>query len=117
MGGHGICDQATLGKRGNQSVEIVESQEEVDFRHLVPQVLLIPLDETSHTDNRFDLPPLLERGSLQQRVNGLLLGGVDETAGVDEDHIGGLDILNDRRTVTYQIADQTLRVNGGFVAT
>jgi hypothetical protein len=115
MGGYRIRDQTARGECGHESVQIVESKEEIDLRHLVSQILLIALYETPHTDDRLDLPSLLERGGLEQRVDRLLLGSVDEAARVDEDDVGRLDVLDDRRTVTHQVSNESLRIDGGLV--
>ncbi len=78
--------------RGDDLRNLPGSKGGVDFRDLPAQVGVVPLGQASGHDE----PALdsvrgrgLEAGHFQNRVDRLLLGPVDERAGIHHDHVGG----------------------------
>ncbi len=60
----------------------------VDLRDLLAQLGVVALREAAGDDQSLRPAQLLLAGHLQDRVHRLLLGAVDEGAGVDHDHVG-----------------------------
>ena len=116
MRGDGIREQAPLSERGDELVQIGESQEEIDFRHLSCQLLLVALHQAADRHDRFDRRFLLELCRLQHRLDGLPLRRVDEPARVDEDDVGLGEVVGEAGAMPHQLPDQPLGVDGGFVA-
>jgi hypothetical protein len=114
---HRIDDEAPRSQGWYQPVEVAESKEEIDLRNLPGELVPIPLDEASHHGDRLHLAFPFEGGRLQHRLDGFLLGGIDEATSVDEDHVGGLEVSNYPCPVSHKLANQTFRVDRGFVAT
>ncbi len=116
VSGHRVGDQAALGELGHEVMEIGEPEEQVHFGDLGLQFLLIALDQAPHRHDRLDVALLLELGGPQDRVDRFLLGGVDEAAGVDENHIGVGQVGRDHRAVTDQVSHEPLGIDRRFVA-
>ena len=64
----------------------------VDLRHLVHDLLLIALRETAGDEDLPDTALLFERAHRQNMVDGLFLGRIDETAGVDDHQLRPIGI-------------------------
>ena len=67
----------------------------VDLGNLTPQFVAITLGQAARHDEPRAVPVALLRGHLQNRVDRLLFGGVDERAGVDDQHLGALGVGGD----------------------
>ena len=115
MRGDGILEQAPFGERGDELVQVRESQEEIDFRDLGSQLLLVALHQAPDRHDRPDAA-LFQFRRLEHRVDGLALRGVDEAAGVDQNDVGVREDVGEARTVPHQLADEPLGVDGGLVA-
>ena len=91
-------------------LELVEAQERVDLRDLGRQLPAVFLDHASGHDDAVDLPPLLALDLLEDRLDRLLLGTVDEAAGVDDDD-SGLGVGDDLVPGLLQVAQHHLGVD------
>ena len=116
VGRHGVVDQAALGQGGYEVVEVRESEKQVDLGDLLRQLPLVALDQAADGDDRFHAALRLEARGRQDRIDRLLLGGVDESAGVDEDHVGVWEVRGHDRAVPHEVAHQALGVDGRLVA-
>ena len=79
-----------------------------------PHVRYLKISEGCDHTCAFCAIPLM-RG-LHHRLDGLALGGVDEPAGVDEDHVRLLEGRRDAGAVADEVRDQVLRVHRRLVA-
>jgi hypothetical protein len=116
MGGDGIGQQAALGERGHQVMQVGETEEQVHLGHLGLQLLAVALDQAPHRHHRLHRPGGLEPRGLEDGVDRLLLGGVDEAAGVDQDDVGGREVGRDHGAVAHERPHQALGIDGGLVA-
>ena len=114
--GYRIVYQSPLGQRRHQLVQITEAEKQVDLWNLFLQRRSIPLDQTAYRNHGFHVRTPLEAAGLDHCLDRFLFGGVDEATGIHQHHIGIFNLVNDCSTVTNQVTDQTLRVNGGLVA-
>ena len=73
-----------LLRRVDNVVIRARAEHTVDLRHLVHDLLLIALGQTAGDENLPDTALLFERAHGQNVVDGLFLGRIDETAGVDD---------------------------------
>ena len=64
------------------------SEHRIDFRNLRAQLVAIALGQAAGDDQSLAGAGLLVLGHLEDRVDRLLLGFVDERAGVDDEHVG-----------------------------
>ncbi len=73
---------------GDNALDFVGADERVDFRHVLFDVAAIALHEAAGDDQALRLADLLVLGHFENGVDGFLLGGVDEAAGVDDEDVG-----------------------------
>ena len=78
---------------------VVEAQDGVRLGQGLGEVLAVALREAAHRDHGPGVPTLLEVGSGEQGVDGVLLGGLDETAGVAHDRVGVLGVVDEPEAV------------------
>ena len=102
-------------ERGNEIGQIGEAHEEVDFRDFTLQLVLVPLDQTTDYGDGLDLARLLQLGNFQYRLDRFLFGGVYESTGIDQNHIGLRDVALQARPTAHELTDQSLRVHSGLV--
>ena len=69
-------------------VEFVGADERVDFRQICLDIAAVALHQAAGDDQLLRAAGLLVLGHLENGVDGFLLGGVDETAGVDDEDVG-----------------------------
>ena len=67
--------------------DLARAERRVDLRDLLAQLGVVALREAAGHDEAFRPADLLLARHLEDRVDGLLLGPVDERAGVDDDHV------------------------------
>ena len=72
----------------DDAVEFVGADEGVDFRHFVADIAAVALHQAAGDDQLFGAADFLVLGHLQDGVDRFFLGGVDETAGVDDQDVG-----------------------------
>ena len=70
MRSDGILEQAPLSERGDQLVQIGESQEEIDFRNLGGQLRLVSLHQAPDRHDRLYRPYGFVLRRLQHRFDG-----------------------------------------------
>ena len=73
-------------------LEAAHAQHGVDLRQLLQDGVLVALGETAGNDDAAETPGLFQLRHLQDVVDGLALGRVDEAAGVDDHEIGPVRI-------------------------
>ena len=74
-------------------LEFVGAEDGVDFRDLLPQFIAVALDQAACHDQAASPADTLVLGSLEDRIDRLLLGRFDEAAGVDDQCLGLAGIL------------------------
>ena len=67
--------------------DLINPQQAVDLRDIAHQLLRIALGQAAGHAQHSAFPGLLVSGHLEDGVDGLLLGGLDEPAGVDQQHL------------------------------
>jgi hypothetical protein len=75
-------------QRFDDGGDIAGAEDGVDLRNLGLQLVAVALGQAAGDDEGLTGPGLLELGHLQNGVHRLLLGLVDERAGVDDQHLG-----------------------------
>src|SRR6266550_6733855 len=78
-----VSDQAARFELGDQPIHLGRSEKEVDLGESVAELAFVPLHHAADADDRPAASVLLEATRLDKRVDGLLLGRVDEAARVD----------------------------------
>ena len=73
---------------GHDAVEFVGADQGVDFGHFCADVAAIAFHQAAGDDQLLGAADLLVLGHLQDGVDRFLFGGIDETAGVDDQDIG-----------------------------
>ena len=76
-----------LLQRVGQLLILVDAHQQVDFRNLLHQILLVALGKAARDHQRTALADLLVPRHVENRVDGLLLRRRDEPAGVHHQHI------------------------------
>ena len=96
--------------RGDVGV-VVEAEDRVGLGQRLGEVLAVALGQAA--DGHHGLRPavLLEVGGLEQRVDRVLLGGLDEAAGVDQDGVGVLRVGDEHEAVGLEPAGELLGVD------
>ena len=100
-----------LGQEPRQLLILPDSQQDVDLRQLFRQLLPIPLREAARGHQHPTAAPLLVLGHLQDGVDALLLGRVDEAAGVHDQHLRLLGVGGELIAGPPQQAQHPLRVH------
>ena len=111
-----VLDQTASCQFRDQPVQIGEAKVEIDFRDLLLKLALVPLNQAPDCHDRLDRPVHLQFRGVQDGLDGLSLGGVNEPAGVDQDDVGAVRLGSDLRPVAHQLAHQPLGVHRRFVA-
>ncbi len=91
MGPVGLAGQDPLEASGDVGV-VVEPEHRVGLGQALGEVGAVPLGQAPDGHHGPGTAGVLEVGRLEQRVDGVLLGLLDETAGVDDDgvRVGGV---------------------------
>ena len=100
----------------HQARQVLEGEEVVHLGQLGLELVAVARDEAADGDHRAAAAALLEARGLEQRLDGLALGGVDEAAGVDEDDVGGVEGGGDLRPVPDESRDEVLGIHRRLVA-
>ena len=109
-------EQAPLFQLGHETPHLGRAEEQVDFGQRVEQLRLVSLDHAADGDDRLAVAGALPGTGFDNRVDRLLLGRVDEPAGVDEDDVGVIGIGGIRGAAILEIGDVPLGVDGVLVA-
>ena len=107
--------QGLLNRFGKRRVS-VDAQQQVDLRNLLQQGLLVPLGEASRYDQQAASPRLLILRHFQNGVDGLLLGGINKTAGIDHQNIRVLRIRGKTVPPLLQKTERRFRIHAVFIA-
>ena len=90
---------------------VVEAEHRVGLGQRRGELLAVPLGEAADRDHGLGAPGALEVGGLQDGVDRVLLGRLDEAAGVDDGDVGVARVLDERPAVGGQPAGQLLGVD------
>ena len=101
---------------GRQASVLVDAQEQVDLGKLLQEILLIPLGQAAGDHQQAALSGFRELRHFEDRVDGFLLGGIDEPAGIDHEDIRFLRPGSEDETVLLQQAEGGLGVHPVLVA-
>ena len=88
--GHPVLPAVGLVHEVHDAVQLGGAEDGVDFRDLGEDVLPVALGEAAGHDERAGAAPLLQLGQVEDGVDRLLAGAVDEGAGIDHQALGGL---------------------------
>ena len=99
-------------------LELAGSDDGVDFGDVLSDLVAVALDEAAGDDEAlgFAAVLLLMLDHLEDGVDGLLLGGVDEAAGVDDDDLGVFGAGGEFGSVVMEEAHHDLGVDEVFGA-
>ena len=90
---------------------VVEAEHAVGLGERFGQFLAVPLGHAADGDDGLGPAVILEVVGFQQGVDGVLLGGFDEAAGVDDGYVGVGGVLDELPAVRRQAACELLRVH------
>ena len=90
---------------------VVEAEHRVGLGQARGQVGAVPLGQAAHRDDRLGAAGVLEVGGLEQRVDGVLLGRLDEPAGVDHHGVGVGRVVDEAEPARRQPPGQLLGVD------
>ena len=88
----------------------------IDFGNLVANLVAEAFGEAAGDDEALSPAEFLVRGHLQYGVDGLLLRGSDEAAGVYDQHVGFVGAGGEFITVARENAHHDLAINEVFGA-
>jgi hypothetical protein len=94
---------------------VVEAEHRVGLGQRLGEVLAVALGEAADGDDGLGLATVsrggLQVGGLEEGVDGVLLGGLDEAAGVDHDGVGVLGVLDEDEATGLEPPGQLLGVD------
>ncbi|GAA3295174.1 hypothetical protein GCM10020295_21630 [Streptomyces cinereospinus] len=90
---------------------VVEAEHAVGLGERLGEFLAVPLGHAAHRHHGLGSAVPLEVIGLQEGVDGVLLGGVDETARVHDGDVRFLGVLDELPAVRLQTACELLRVH------
>jgi hypothetical protein len=110
-----VCGHLLPGKdRRKVTGEVgirIESEHGVGLGQFSRKFPAVPLGQAANGDHGLGTPGLLERSRLEQGVDGVLLGRLDEPAGVDQCDIGVCGIGNEAPSGGREAPSEFLRVD------
>ena len=83
----------------------------IDFGNVLLDLVAVALDEASGNDELLSLAAGLKTGHLEDGIDRLLFGRIDEGAGVDDQHVGGFGIADDARAGVVEQAHHDFAVD------
>jgi len=114
--GQRVAQEAAFRKLGNQPVGLGRTKEEIDLGEGRLELVLVPLNEATNCDDGLARAVRLVTASLDDGVDGLPLGRVNEATRVDDDDVGFLQGPGRFRAVGDQLGEVALAVDGVLVA-
>jgi hypothetical protein len=111
-----IAKHAAALELGHEAIHFRGAEKQVDFRQMLEQLLLVALDHTADGDDGLTRAILLEAAGLDQCVDRLLLGGINEAARVDDDDLSGREVTDGLGAASDQSREVALAVDGILVA-
>jgi len=117
----GVVVRVTAGREtrcGEDGFELAGADYGVYFGDVLLDFVAVALDEAAGDDDatRFAAVLLLVLDHLEDGVDGLLLGGVDEAAGVDDDDLGVFGARGELGSVVVEETHHDLGVDEVFGA-
>src|SRR4051812_19668930 len=103
-----VVDQPALVELRDEPIHLRRAEKEIDFGKGVRQLLLVALHHAADADHGAAASGFLEPSRLDQRVDRFLLGRVDESAGVDDDDLGFVDVGRELRAIVRELSDVAL---------
>ncbi len=103
--------QPAIAQLRDQAIRLGQAEEQVDLRDLRHEFVLVALDQAPHGDHRPRPTLLLHANGLEDRLDRLLLGHLDEAARVDDDDVRPVRIVRDPSTGADQPAEDPLAVD------
>ena len=99
--------------------QVVDAEVFVHFGDLFPQFFPVAFGQAAHDEQVVDTAFGLRVGECEDRVDGLLFGVADESAGVDYDDPGVrfVRVVDDFETVALQLRHQVFRIDEVFRTT
>ena len=91
--------------------QVRRAEDAVDLRHLAHDLRAVALGQAAGHDEGAAAPLLLEPRQLEDRLHRLLARAVDERAGVDDQTLGVLGLLDERKARLAQEAEHQLGVD------
>ena len=105
-----------LAERVGEILVVFKAHHHVNLGHLVRELVRVPLRQAPGDDDLLLLSILrllrLHRGRGEDGVHALVLGVLDEAAGVDDDCVRILVLVDDVETVGEEVAEHDLAVHG-----
>ena len=106
--GRGVFDPLA---HGHDAVDFVGPDDGVHLGHVLQDVAPVALDQAPGDDQALRPAHLLVLGHLQDGVDRLLLGGVDETASVDDQHLGLVRMGGELMPAGGELAHHDFRID------
>ncbi len=91
-------------------LEVRRAEDVIDLGDVLDEIAGVALREAAG-DHELGGAGLLVLGHLEDGVDALFLGGIDERAGVDDDHVGTLGVVDQRVTRGLDLAEHQLGVD------
>ncbi len=110
VGGVDAAVQDGLEPVGDVGV-VVEAEHAVGLGQGLGELLAVPLGHAADGHDGLRSPMALEVIGFQEGVDGVLLGGLDESTGVDDRDVRVLGVLHEVPAVRLQAACELLRVH------
>ncbi len=98
-------------------VELVGADDGIHFGEFLEDVAAVPLHQATRHDQAAGAAGFLVRGHLQDGIDGLLLGRVDEAAGVDHQHVGVAGMRRQLVAAGHQLAHHDFAIDEVFGTT
>ena len=115
-GARPLRQQSALDQLGHEPVEIAQAQEQIHFGEGGLEFVPVALDHAPDGDDRAAPSLALEPPRLEQGLDRLLLGGVDEAAGIHQDDVGVRQIRHASRTASHERGEHPFGVDRVLVA-
>ena len=90
---------------------VVEAEHGVGLGQRLGELLAVALGQAADRDDGPGAAGLLEVGGGEQGVDGVLLGGLDEAAGVDHDGVGVLGVVDEAEAAGLEPTGELLGVD------
>ena len=111
----GVRDVRSPVEYGTQAVAdagvVVEAEHGVGLGQFGGKVGAVPLGQTAHRDDRPDVAARPQVGGLQQRIDGVLLGLLDEAAGIDDHRLRHRRVIDQLEALGVQTSGELFRVD------
>lgn len=104
-------EHPSLAQLGDEPFHVRQAEEEIHLGNVLAQLILVALNHASDSHHGLRPAGFLVGARLEDRLNGLLLRGGDEAAGVHDDDLGSVDIRRDLGTVSHERGHHPLGVH------